>query len=398
MNNLKSYILMAITLLSMQAQSAVQLKWSASANETKKIYSITGSYTIDWGDGNSSSTTSHTYTTAGDYTILISGSVSAIDLRGDDSSTGASGITSFSLTENDNTLATLNIWGNTSLSAIDVTKAVGLSQINATADPISTLDLSKNTLLESIDLKMCSQLSELMLSGTYGSLRTVDVNNSALTACALNALFEALPTASGNIYTVSCTGDATSNPALATAKGWKFSNGGTGDASSVCKVPLTAVTEVLSSKISSGYSVSWTGAESAEGYSVRVNGIGGDLCEASFYTTTGESAVVTAEDPDNSVYYVYSISGTEYVMSGPYTFPASSGTEDLVQTTGNIIYSIDKEIHFLCEEIGKTLRLYDAKGVLISTKTASDNEVIFKAGTGDYLLQIDDETVKVIVK
>ena len=98
--------------------------------------------------------------------------------------------------------------GNTNLKSIDVTKAIGLQQINTTTDPISTLDLSQNTSLTTIDLKLCSSLTTLSVASSYNSPTTADVNNGALTACSLNALFTALPTGSGSIYTVGCTGDA----------------------------------------------------------------------------------------------------------------------------------------------------------------------------------------------
>ena len=103
-------MLSALAALTMSAHAAIQIKWTATANETKTLYAITGNgFSINWGDGTTDSNSSHTYASAGNYTVLISGTVSSLDLRGD--ATNPTGISGFALTETDKTLNTLYLWG-----------------------------------------------------------------------------------------------------------------------------------------------------------------------------------------------------------------------------------------------------------------------------------------------
>lgn len=404
MKFLKPCLFVALFAYAMNSGAALQMKWDASANETKKIYAVTGSnFTINWGDGSSDSNTSHTYTTAGSYTVEISGTVTTLDLRGDDSNTGASGITEFAVTEADNNLATLNIWGNSSLAKIDVTKALGLTSINTTADVITELDLSNNTALTSIDLKLCKSLTTLSLASTYPSLTTVDVNNSAVDVCSLNALFNSLPTASGTIYTVGCSGDATSSPSIATGKGWTFGNGGSGDGSAVCADPLGEVSNVQSSKLGGSdtdFTITWDDASGADSYSVRhISGADSSLCTATYAYSNGNSVNVANVDVDNDYYYVYSIKGNSFVKSGPYKFNATNAGVDAVsQNAGCSVFSVENEVIVSGAESGQKVSLYAVNGMLMAVKVAANGaDVRFRAHTGSYLVVVGNATYKVIV-
>lgn len=399
----KPLLLTAFLACALSQHAAIQMKWSATANETKKIYAITGnSYTINWGDGSSDNATSHTYTTAGEYTVEISGAVSTLDLRGDDSSTGASGITNFAITEADNTLNTLNIWGNSSLTSIDVKKASALQSINTTADPITELDLSGNTALTSIDLKLCSKLTDLTVASIYANLTTVDVNNSALTACSLNALFNALPSASGTLYTTSCTGDATSDPNIAKNKGWTFGNGGTGDASAVCSDPLGAVSNVQSTKLSgtNNYSITWNEATSAESYSIRYfNVADSSLCGAQYAFSTGLSVNLNdIETPTDIRYYVYSIKGNSFVKSGPYTLNDTQTCVANIKASNKIVaYTSGNTITVCNAAKGDEVKLYGINGTLLGVKTSDGSDITFRANNGNYIITAGKETLKVSV-
>lgn len=393
-------MLSALAALTMSAHAAIQIKWTATANETKTLYAITGNgFSINWGDGTTDSNSSHTYASAGNYTVLISGTVSSLDLRGD--ATNPTGISGFALTEADKTLNTLYLWGNTNLKSIDVTKAIGLQQINTTADPISSLDLSQNTSLTAIDLKLCSSLTTLSVASSYNSLTTADVNNSALTACSLNALFTALPTGSGSIYTVGCTGDATSDPSIATKKGWTFGNGGTGNGSAVCQEPLTAPSGVQSAKIngSDNYLIDWNGSKGADSYSVKLVAInGGDECSSTFAFTsdTTSSLTIPVSDPSKFQYYVYSVNGTSFEKAGPFNFSTTSVTT-IDNNAITAVYSYGDRIVAHNVKAGETVKLYNVNGILLGIKKSTGSDVTFSAAvTGTYLVGIGNKSYKIV--
>ena len=105
---LRIYMLSALAALTMSAHAAIQIKWTATANETKTLYAITGNgFSINWGDSTTDSNSSHTYASAGNYTVLISGTVSVSTCAAMHQPTGISG---FALTETDKTLNTLYLW------------------------------------------------------------------------------------------------------------------------------------------------------------------------------------------------------------------------------------------------------------------------------------------------
>ncbi len=392
-------ILAALFLGASSSFAAIQLKWNATANQTKYIYSITGSYSIDWGDGTTDSNLSHTYTTAGNYVVEVSGSVTEFDLRGDGTN-GESGVTDLSFTETDKTLTTLNIWANSLLVNLNLQNAVALTKLDITLLPIKKLDLTKNTALQSLDFKRCASISELALPETFPSLTTVDANNSALPACQLNALFKSLSANGGTIFSVGCTGDATSDPTIATNKGWTFGNGGSGDGSAVCETPLSAVSNVSSSKRSDGYAVLFTGSESATSYSVKVLKEGATDCEAVFYNSTNESINVPSSvvDLETTSYYVYSIKGTQYVEGGPFKFSESSTDNLEVKNYAWRVY-VDKNIvSILGLSKGDKITLYRVSGDVVASKIAVEEGVIFEVPSGVYLVKKGAETEKVIVK
>ena len=61
MKILYKYIILGLMLIFVNSINAsIILNWSATTGETKTIYAISGSYTIDWGDGNQSQESSHT--------------------------------------------------------------------------------------------------------------------------------------------------------------------------------------------------------------------------------------------------------------------------------------------------------------------------------------------------
>ena len=404
MMNMKTLKLVAaLSLCAANAHSAIHLEWSATSGETKNIYSLTGpDVIVDWGDGSSDSGSSHTYSAAGDYVVTISGKVTALDLRGDDATAGASGITKFLLDESNNSLTSLNIWGNSLLTSIDVTKAVALTSINTTATAITSLDLSKNLALSSIDLKLCSNLTDLLVADCYPSLLTVDVNNSALSACSLNSLFQALPSASGTIYTTGCSGDATSSPLIVTSKGWTFGNGGSGDGSAVCVDPLAEVSGVSSSKIAgtNDYTVSWNEASGADSYSVRLYlKSDSSLCAASYFLTSGTSVSISDVDtPSDYAFYVYSVSGKSFVKSGPYSFGELSSAAVLNSTVNTAWTQVEGNSVKVCNlTSGETVNVYSAAGQLVASKAVADTVASFVLPNGNYVITFGNQSLKVNV-
>lgn len=391
--------LAALLLCASSSFAAIQLKWNATANQTKYIYSISGSYSVNWGDGTTDSNLSHTYSAAGNYTVEVSGSVTEFDLRGDGAN-GESGVTDLSITETDKSLATLNIWANSSLTSLDISKAISLSSLDITLIPVATLDLSKNTALQKLDMKRCASISTLVLPESFPSLTTVDVNNSSLPACQLNALFKALPSASGTIYSVGCTGDATSDPTIATNKGWTFGNGGAGDGSAVCEEPLTAVSNVSSSLQSDNYVVLFNGCESATSYSVKVLSKEATDCNAEFYTSTNESCNVpsSAVDLENSTYHVYSIKGTKYVEAGPFKFTDSATGNVEVKSHAWSVYTGKSELVVVGIAAGDEIKVYGISGEVVAVKFAAASEVRFNVPSGVYIVRKGAETEKVVVK
>ncbi len=395
-----AYLIFAALLLGASSSfAAIQLKWNATANQTKYIYSITGTYSIDWGDGTTDSNLSHTYTTAGNYTVEVSGAVTEFDLRGDGSN-GESGVTDLSFTETDKTLTTLNIWANSSLVNLNLQNAVALTRLDITLLPIIKLDLTKNTALQSLDFKRCASISDLALPETFPNLTVVDANNSALPACQLNALFKSLSTNGGTIYSVGCTGDATSDPTIATNKGWTFGNGGAGDGSAVCETPLSAVSNVSSSKKSEDYVVLFTGSESATSYSVKVLKEGATDCDAVFYNSTSESVNVPSSvvDLETTSFYVYSIKGTQYVEAGPFKFSDNSTDNVEVKNYAWRVY-VDKHIVTVSGlSKGDKITLYRVSGDVVASKVALEEEMRFEVSSGVYLVKHGSETEKVVVK
>ena len=393
-------LLAALMGATLSANAAIELQWSATANETKTLYSIAGSgYTINWGDGTTDSNSSHTYTTAGTYTASISGTVTTLDLRGD-GSTAATGITGLKVTESDQNLTTLYIWGNSNLTELDIIPASKLQELNATATSLTSLDLSGNTALTALDVKSSSGLTTLTTANSYPKLTSVDINNTGLSACSMNALYNALPTTTtGVIYALNATGDATSNPKIATAKGWTFSNGGTGDSSAVCLADLEAVTDVKANANSANnYSISWSEAEGAYSYSIRlVSKEDQGLCNSTYIYTSSTSVTTTIDTAATPTYYVYSIRDNEYEVAGPFSFSsASSGVSNIGSTNNEFVYCTEGQITIKNVGKGQIVKIYNLQGELIGEQKAN-GDVHFKENTGTYLVTTPMHTYKVIV-
>lgn len=218
--------------------AAIELKWSATAGETKKIDNIVanGYFVVDWGAGDEENMAlQYEYEEAGDYTVIVSGEITTFQLT----DASVSGVKSIRITEEDNNLEQLLIWWNPQLAELDIRNAKALYRLDITGNSFSHLDISQNTSLATLDMKI-SQVSSFDLADVYPNLRTVDLNTmSSLGACEMNRLYEAFPDLTetgeeGNIYSINAKGDLTSDPTIITNKGWRFGNGGLGDGSAVC--------------------------------------------------------------------------------------------------------------------------------------------------------------------
>lgn len=400
---MKKHTLYIITIVSFLLSSSdlfseIKLTWNATANETKHIHEIVGEYNVNWGDGTTDATTAHTYATTGDYTVVISGTVSTLDLRGD-GTYGESGLTSFSVSQEDNNLQTLNIWGNSSLTEMDVRKAKALSALDLTLVPVISLDLSGNTALTKLDLKRCGNITELTLPNAFPSMNMVDVNSSSLPACQLNALFNALPTASGTLYAVGCDGDATSDPTIATNKGWKFENGGNGDGSAICVAPLMAIKQVNVEKSNDNFIITWNEVGDAENYTVKVKEKTGTACEATFYESDTESLnIPVMSDPTAYEYYIYTNRGITYAEAGPFNFIEGTTAVDELETSLWTVATAKNQISVIGAEQEEEITLYNLQGVIVKSKKAEYGETTFNCANGIYVVKVGDKHRKVVVE
>lgn len=215
--------------------AAIELKWSATAGEIKKIDDIivseegSGFFAVDWGAGDEENMAKeYEYLEAGDYTVTIAGEI--VEFKLTDGSN--SGVKSIKITEEDNYLERLNIWWNPQLADLDIKNAKNLKRIDMTGNSLETLDISANLALEHLDMKMAN-IEFLELAEAYPVLSFVDMNSCGkLSACEQNKLFKALPEVDGSwIINVGSLGDFESDPDIARNKGWFFplnSGNGTG--------------------------------------------------------------------------------------------------------------------------------------------------------------------------
>jgi len=111
---------------------AISWTWSTTiANQSKSVYvKTTAATTIDWGDGTVDTVTvssitekyySHTYTTAGSYTVTIA----------------------------DNVVKSLNLQAK-GVNRLDVSGATALTDLQCAQNQLTTLDVSKNTALTTL--------------------------------------------------------------------------------------------------------------------------------------------------------------------------------------------------------------------------------------------------------
>ncbi|GHT56828.1 hypothetical protein FACS189446_8940 [Bacteroidia bacterium] len=117
--------------------------------------------------------------------------------------------------------------GGNQLTSLDVSGCKALTELSCSNNQLTSLDLSGCEALTTVD---CSgnQLTSLDVSGCK-ALTTLNCNNhyyypnkNQLTASALNALFQSLPTVeSGTIFCYDNPGYGTCDKSIATKKGWK---------------------------------------------------------------------------------------------------------------------------------------------------------------------------------
>lgn len=410
MNNIKLTIVICFILVfATGIEATIKLKWSATAGETKRMDEILvseGNYTINWGDGTDETTTkTHKYEKAGEYTVTVSGSVTSFKLT--DSSN--SGVTSIEIPEEDNTLETLLIWTNPSLKTLNINNARALKKIDATLLSFNTLDISGNTNLEHLDIKM-SSITDFILARDYPQLRFIDMNNGKVEACSMNQLFNALPDLaesgeSGTIYSVSCTGDATSDPTIAKTKGWIFGNGGLGNGSAECNyMTYLEVPENIQSENIQGtgnYTITWDNADGAESYSVRVCKKDGSLCEDIFYFTTSNSIVVENIPVAEDYYFtVYSVLETNFARGESYQFDGTPvvGIEEL-EIFPERVYAIANRIIIENADPGKNIAVYQLNGALFASQSSSGQEQIefVVKPNSVYIVKVGQRAYKLVV-
>ena len=210
-----------------------------------------GTFTIDWGDGkvvkgtllvwnrtddgeNEDNIYKHNYIgTSSTYSITITGNITNLVCYGN-------GVTSLDVSKN-TTLTSLYCGGNP-LTSLDVSKNIALTELNCQWNPFTSLNVSKNIALKSLDcddnkltkLDVSKNTALTYLSCRLNQLTNLDVskNNTALTylncggnqltSSALNALFEMLPSKTGDISisTGGNPGTDTCDRSIATNKGW----------------------------------------------------------------------------------------------------------------------------------------------------------------------------------
>ncbi len=178
---------------------------------------------IDWGDGSTTSSNSHEYSTLGTYNVTIQaknlkwfgsdrGEIQQIDVKDCNSLVG------IDLHDND-------------LTSLDVSGLAALESLDCSSNDLSTLNLKGCSALKELD---CSNndLTTLDVSG-LAALESLDCDSNDLSAEALNQIFKDLPqgktfedkygnTKQSTINIYGNPGKDTCDKSIAEKKGWKI--------------------------------------------------------------------------------------------------------------------------------------------------------------------------------
>ena len=186
-----------------QEENAIEFVWKPTTEKTERVSQLTKGVkitatektTISWGDGTETAVTTgtnlytHTYTTAGEYTVGIKDNVvtklSLLRLVNTDIlSTNAEGL------QCNNQVVSLNVGGATALTsldcdsnqltALDVSKNIALRHLMCDSNQLTALDVSNNTALRSLDCGS-NQLTALDVSNNT-ALTDLDCSSNQLTA------------------------------------------------------------------------------------------------------------------------------------------------------------------------------------------------------------------------
>lgn len=190
----------------------------ANAGETLETVLQASEMYIDWGDGSKPQEyvldgkipidsvklpVKHVFAQSGKYRVTIYAS----NLRG----VGLSGKQS---NENDTPV----------ISAVELANCYNLVRLSVTQLPLALLDVTSCPKLTTLKVGSCTNLSDINLGENF-ELKTIELKqNTSLQAAALNTLFGLLPLVSDDDCVITLqnnAGDATCNPSIATAKGWK---------------------------------------------------------------------------------------------------------------------------------------------------------------------------------
>ncbi len=220
---------------------------------------------IDWGDGSTTSSDSHEYSTLGTYNVTIQaknlkwfgsdrGEIQQIDVKDCNSLVG--------IDLHDNDLTSLDVSGLTALeylncyyndlSTLNLKGCSALKELDCSSNELTTLDVSGLAALESLDcgyndlstlnLKGCSALKELVCSSNelttldvsgLAALESLDCDSNDLSAEALNQIFKDLPqgktfedkygnTKQSTIKIYGNPGEDKCDKSIAERKGWKI--------------------------------------------------------------------------------------------------------------------------------------------------------------------------------
>ena len=178
---------------------------------------------IDWGDGSTTSSDSHEYSTLGTYNVTIQaknlkwfgsdrGEIQQIDVKDCNSLVG------IDLHDND-------------LTSLDVSGLTALEYLNCYYNDLSTLNLKGCSALKELDCSS-NELTTLDVSG-LAALESLDCDSNDLSAEALNQIFKDLPqgktfedkygnTKQSTINIYGNPGKDTCDKSIAEKKGWKI--------------------------------------------------------------------------------------------------------------------------------------------------------------------------------
>ncbi|MEA4976436.1 MAG: T9SS type A sorting domain-containing protein [Paludibacter sp.] len=214
----------------------------------------TGTISVDWGDG---LLDAHEVTTNVNITLTKPLKGNTVKIYNDD-------LNNFEC----------NSGGVTSA---DISRAVELVHVYLTTNSLTSLDVSANTNLQTLGIAT-NQITNIDLSNNQ-LLNNIYIQNNQFDACSLNEIYNALPIKPSGTFRVRNTnnpGVATSNTAIAAAKGWTVDV--TGNATGcqpvvsfeTNKVSGESITLKLRSKTAGTIDVDW-GDGKLDFYSVASN-------------------------------------------------------------------------------------------------------------------------------